>query len=301
MSHGSAQERRLNRQELTEPTRVSPGKFASLRVLLRSCAGLSRDIEASGIGGSMSTTELSGKVALVTGSSRGIGRAIALALAGAGADVAVHFRISRAEAEKVASSIREAGQRALVLQGDVRRSDDVRAVVHAVLTEFGRVDILVNNAGYALGGPFLDLAEEAWMDQIDTLAGGYYRFIQATLPSMMAQQEGVILSIASTCGVRGSPGEVAYAAANGAIIALTRSLASELGSKGIRVNALLVAWASNAFDPNEPSHSAYLPQFPLGRITDVSEIAQAASYLCSNAASGITGAALPVDAGYLCC
>lgn len=249
----------------------------------------------------MFTAGLSGKIALVTGSSRGIGRAIALALANAGADVAVHCRTSRGEAEQVASSIRRVGRRALILQGDVRQRDDVRAVVHSVLTEFGRVDILVNNAGYASGGSFLDLSEEAWLDQIDTLAGGYYRFTQATLPSMMAQQAGVILNIASTCGVQGSPGEVAYAAANGAIIALTRSLAAEVGSKGIRVNGLLVAWASNAFDPNEPSHSAYLPQFPLGRVTDVSEIAQAALYLCSSAASGITGATLPVDAGYLCC
>jgi 3-oxoacyl-[acyl-carrier protein] reductase len=253
------------------------------------------------IGESMLTVGLSGKIALVTGSSRGIGRAIALALANAGGDVAVHCRISHAEAEQIASSIRQAGQRALVLQGDVRRSNDVRSVVHSVLTEFGRVDILVNNAGYALGGSFLDLSEEAWLDQMDTLAGGYFRFIQATLPSMMAQQDGVILNIASTCGTRGSPGEVAYAAANGAIIALTRSLASEIGSRGIRVNALLVAWSSHAFDPNEPSHTAYLPQFPLRRVTDVSEIAQAALYLCSSAASGITGVTLPVDAGYLCC
>lgn len=249
----------------------------------------------------MFTDGLSGKIALVTGSSRGIGRAIAIAFANAGADVAVHCRISRAEAEQVASSIRQAGQRALVLQGDVRRSDDVRAVVHSILTEFGRVDILVNNAGHALEGAFLDLSEEAWLDQIDTLAGGYYRFVQSLLPGMMAQQDGVILNIASTCGVRGSPGEVAYAAANGAIIALTRSLASEIGSQGVRVNALLIAWASNAFDPEDPSQTAYLPLFPLRRVTDVSEIAQAALYLCSNAASGITGVALPVDAGYLCC
>ena len=249
----------------------------------------------------MSIIDLSGKIALVTGSSRGIGRAIALALANAGADVAIHCRVSRAEAEQVASSIRQAGQRSLILQGDVRLSDDVRSVVNSVLAEFGQVDILVNNAGYASGCPFLDLSEEAWLDQVDTLAGGYFRFIQATLPGMIAQQDGVILNIASTCGVRGSPGEVAYAAANGAIIALTRSLASEIGAKGIRVNALLVAWASNAFDPSDPSQVAYLPQFPLRRVTDVSEIAQAAVYLCGSAASGVTGATLPVDAGYLCC
>jgi 3-oxoacyl-[acyl-carrier protein] reductase len=180
------------------------------------------------------------------------------------------------------------------------RLDSTRSIVDSVLTEFGRLDILVNNAGYALTRSFPDLSEEAWLDQIDTLAGGYFRFIQAVLPGMIAQQGGVILNIASTCGVRGSPGEVAYAAANGAIIALARSLASEMGPKGIRVNGLLVAWASNAFDPDDPSHTAYLPQFPLRRVTDVSEVAQAALYLCSGAAGGITGVTLPVDAGFLC-
>ncbi len=248
----------------------------------------------------MAAIDLTNRTALVTGSSRGIGRAIALALANAGADVAIHCRVSRSEAEQVASSIRQAGRRALIVQGDVRRGGDVRSVIGSVLAELGRIDILVNNAGYALGGSFLELSEETWLDQINTLAGGYLRFIQAVLPSMIAQQDGVILNIASTCGVRGSPGEVAYAAANGAIVALTRSLACEIGPEGIRVNALLVAWASNAFDPNDPDQAAHLPQFPLRRVTDVSEIAQAALYLCSSAASGITGVTLPVDAGYLC-
>ena len=188
----------------------------------------------------------------------------------------------------------------MVVQGDVRRSDEVRAAVDAVLAEYGRVDVLVNNAGYALGGPFLDLSEEAWQDQIDTLAGGYYRFMRAVLPGMAARRQGVVLNVASTCGIRGSPGEAAYAAANGAIVALTRSLAAEVGPQGIRVNALLVAWSGHAFDPHDPSQVAYLPQFALRRVTDVSEIARAALYLCSDAASGITGAALPVDAGFLC-
>ena len=246
------------------------------------------------------TIDLSGRAALVTGSSRGIGRAIALALASAGADVAVHCRVSRAEAEQVAGAIRQAGGRAVVVQGNVRRSDEVRAAVDAVLAEYGRVDVLVNNAGYALGGAFLDLSEEAWQDQIDTLAGGYYRFMRAVLPGMAARRQGVVLNVASTCGIRGSSGEAAYAAANGAIVALTRSLAAEVGPQGIRVNALLVAWSGHAFDPHDPSQAAYLPQFALRRVTDVSEIARAALYLCSDAASGITGAALPVDAGFLC-
>lgn len=249
----------------------------------------------------MYSIDLKGKVVLVTGSSRGIGRAIAEEFGEAGADVAVHYRNSRAEAEEVASLIKDTGRRSLIVRGDVRRSEDVNQVIDSVREKFGRVDILVNNAGYALGGLFMNLSEDSWQDQMDTLAGGYFRFIKCVLPDMKKRNHGVILNIASTCGYRGSPGETAYAAANGAIIALTRSLALEIGFDGIRINALMVAWADNAFDPGNPEHTAYLPQFALRRVTTVSEIAKSAVYLCSDASSGITGATLPVDAGFLCC
>ncbi len=244
--------------------------------------------------------DLRGQVALVTGSSRGIGRAIAIAMAEAGADIVVHCRESRIEAEQVAASIRASGQRALTVLANVRCDNEVATLMETIMAGFGHLDILVNNAGYALGKPFLENREQEWVVQIDTLAGGYFRCCQAALLKMAVRGSGVILNIASTCGERGSAGEVAYAAANGAIIALTRSLAAEFGPTGIRVNTLLVAWASNAFDPNNPAHTVCLPQFALRRVPDVSEIANAAVYLCSAAASGITGATLPVDAGYLC-
>ena len=246
------------------------------------------------------SNDLTGKVALVTGSSRGIGRAVALEFAAAGADVLVHYLSAEAEAEQVAVAIRSLGRRTAVVQADVRRAQSVTKLVDTVVSGFGRVDILVNNAGYALVKDFLITTEEEWVDQLDTLANGYFRFTRAVIPKMVERGGGVILNIASTCGVRGGAGEVAYAAANGAIVALTRSLAGELGPKGIRVNALLVAWASNAFDPNNPAHTAFLPQFPLRRVTQVAEIAKAAVYLCSGAANAVTGTTLPVNAGYLC-
>lgn len=244
--------------------------------------------------------QLEGKRALVTGSSRGIGRAIALAFAGAGCDVAIHYRTFEAGAEEAAAKIIRMGRRSRIVQADVRDGGEIRNAVERICEEFGGLDILVNNAGYALGKPFLETSEQEWRDQVDTLAGGYFRCVQAVLPGMVAQGSGVILNVASSCGLRGSPGEAVYAAANGAIIALTHSLAAEFGPQNIRANALLVAWASNAFDPQDPAQAAFLPRFALRRITDVSEIAQAALYLCSDMASGITGAVLPVDAGFLC-
>lgn len=243
---------------------------------------------------------LEGKVSLITGSSRGIGQAIALAFATVGCDVAIHYRTFKEGAESVAAEILQMGRRSLVLQADVRNGNKIHDMVEQIHKEFGRLDILVNNAGYALGKPFLETSEQDWRDQIDTLSGGYFRCIQAVLPGMVRQGSGVILNIASTCGLRGSPGEAVYAAANGAIIAFTHSLAAEFGLKNIRMNALLVAWASNAFNPLDPVQAAYLPHFALRRVTNVTEIAQAAVYLCSDLASGITGAILPVDAGFLC-
>lgn len=243
---------------------------------------------------------LEGKLSLITGSSRGIGQAIAIAFASAGCDVAVHYQTFKSGAEQVAGAILRMGRQSQIMQADVRNSGQIQNMVERIHEEFGRVDILVNNAGYALGKPFLETSEQDWHDQIDTLAGGYFRCIQAVLPGMVRQGSGVILNIASTCSLRGSPGEAVYAAANGAIIASTQSLAAEFGPKNIRVNALLVAWASNAFDPLDPAQAACLPHFALRRVTDVTEIAQAAVYLCSDMASGITGAVLPVDAGFLC-
>ena len=188
----------------------------------------------------------------------------------------------------------------MAVQGDVRRDEEVAAVFAEILRELGPLDILVNNAGYALVKPFLSVTSGEWTDQIETLAGGYYRCLKAVLPGMVARGRGAVLNIASTCGVRGSAGEAAYAAANGAIVALTRSLAAEFGPAGVRINALLVTWAENAFDPADPDHAAFLPAFALRRVVTVDEIAKAAVFLCSEAAAGVTGAALPVDAGFLC-
>jgi len=243
-----------------------------------------------------------GKVVLVTGSSRGIGRVIALTMADAGADVVIHCRNSIDKANEVAASVRGKGRRALVLSADVRDVKQVKSMFEHVINQFGRLDVLINNAGYALVRPFLETSVDQWDDQFSTLPRGYYLCSRAALPHLLKADRGVILNIASVTGVEGIAGEAAYCAANGAICALTRALAKEFGPQGIRVNGIMVAWATtedNQIDPNNPEHQRFLNQLSLRRATSPEEIARAALYLCSDDASCITGVLLPVDSGYL--
>lgn len=244
--------------------------------------------------------ELDGKIALVTGSSRGIGRAIALELARAGADVAVNCLISQQQGRAVCEEVRALGRRAVLAMGDTRREWEVGRVLEMVGEELGAVDILVNNAVVALCKPFLDYSAAEWQDQLAYKGLAYFLTSRAVLPAMLARGEGVIVNVLSTVGLRDGAGELAYAATNGAAAALTRGLASEFGGRGIRVNGLLVTWAENAFEPDNPEHQQYLPQFALGRVTRLEEAARLAAFLASPAASGITGALVPVDAGFLC-
>lgn len=245
---------------------------------------------------------LEGKVVLVTGSSRGIGRAIALAMADGGADIVVHCRTSLNKANEVAASVRAKGRRALVVSADVRDVKQVESMFEHVINQFGRLDVLINNAGYALSRSFLETPVNQWDDQFSTLPRGYYLCSRATLPHLLKADRGVILNIASVTGVEGIAGEAAYCAANGAICALTRALAKEFGPQGIRVNGIMVAWATtedNQIDPNNLEHQSFLNQLSLRRATSPEEIARAAVYLCSDDASCITGILMPVDSGYL--
>jgi len=253
---------------------------------------VSTDVQAPG--------PLSGKVAWVTGSSRGIGRAIALELAQAGADVAVHCRTSRAEGEAIRERIEELGRRSLLVLGEIRSPEAVDRMAGEIEQGLGPVDILVNNAAHALCKPFLEYTVEEWREQLACIATGYFLAARRVLPGMLARGDGVIINILSTAGLRDGAGEAAYAAANGAGVALTRSLASEFGGRGIRVCGVALTWADNAFDPEDPAHRAWLPRFALGRVTKVEEVARAVAFLAAPAAVGITGVILPVDVGFLC-
>ncbi|MFO8059258.1 MAG: SDR family oxidoreductase [Bacillota bacterium] len=242
---------------------------------------------------------LEGRIALVTGSSRGVGRAVALELAARGADVAVHCRQSLDEARSVAARIASMGRGSVVVSGDTRSAEDVDRFVAEIRQELGEVDILVNNAAHALLKPFLEISPTEWRDQLDCKAYGYYLAARAVLPAMLERGQGVIINVLSTVGVRGGEGESGYAAANGAAGAMTRALASELGERGIRCCGVQLTWAENAFDPDDPECRLWLKRFPLGRVTRLNEIAGTVAFLASDDASGITGSIVSVDAGFM--
>lgn len=245
-------------------------------------------------------TGLSDRVALVTGASRGIGRAIAMELARAGAHVAVNCRQSRGEASAVCQAIEALGRRAVLALGDTRQEQAVDRLVATVEKALGPVDILVNNAVYALCKPFLDYTVQEWQEQLAYKGLAYFLTARRVLPSMLERGGGTIINLLSTVAVCDGAGELSYAATNGAAAALTRGLASEFGRRGIRVNGIMLTWAENAFDPANPEHAAWLDRFALGRVTRMAEVARLAAFLASPAASGIAGALIPVDAGFLC-
>lgn len=243
---------------------------------------------------------LSGEVALVTGASRGIGRAIAVALADAGAMVAINYRESHGEAEVVAGEIASRDGQAITVRGDTRVPEDVDRMLTEVEKRLGAVSILVNNAVYALCKPFLQYTIDEWKDQLAYKGLAYFLTARGVLPGMLERGEGVIINMMSTTAIKDGSGESSYAATNGAAASLTRALAREFGSQGVRVNGVLVTWAENAFDESNPEHAVWLDRFALQRVTRLREIAETVVFLASPRASGITGSLIPVDAGFLC-
>lgn len=246
---------------------------------------------------------LDGRCALVTGGSRGIGRSVALALARAGADVAVVSRKTQA-LESVADEVRAFGRRALAVTAHLGHRPDIDRLFETTLEAFGRLDVLVNNAATnPVFGPLLDIEEDAW-DRIMALnVKGYLLAAQRAARAMAPAGRGVIVNVASTAGLRASPGLGAYSVSKAAVIMLTRVLGRELGPLGIRVNgiapALIETRFSEALWKNPEILSGYLKSTPLGRAGQPEEVAGAVVYLCSDAASYVTGQTLLLDGGHL--
>jgi NAD(P)-dependent dehydrogenase (short-subunit alcohol dehydrogenase family) len=249
----------------------------------------------------MDEFSLAGKVALITGASRGIGRAIALRLAGAGATAVVSSRKLEG-VQAVADEIRAAGGQALAVQAHVGQTADVQALVEQTVAAFGRVDIAVNNAATNPHfGPLLSADEGQWDKILDTNVKGAFRLCQAVVPHMEAQGGGVIINLTSIAGLRPSPGMGIYGISKSAIIMLTQVLALELGPAHIRVNAIAPGVIRTRFSQllwQTPEIAGpTLAHTPLGRFGEPEDVAGLALFLASPAAEYVTGAVLLVDGG----
>lgn len=243
---------------------------------------------------------LSGKVAMVTGGSRGIGRAVSIALADAGADVAIIYAGNRDAAEETADRIRQAGRQAVVIQGDVSDSGQVNSAVKQVLETLGRIDILVNNAGITRDNLMLRMKEEDWDRVVDTnLKGAFLCTKAVTRPMLKQRSGGRIINISSVVGISGNPGQANYVAAKAGVLGLTKSAAKELASRKITVNAVAPGFIETDMTAKlgEEVRGELMNQIPLARLGKPEDVAEAVRFLASDAAGYITGQTLHVDGG----
>ena len=245
---------------------------------------------------------LEGKVAIVTGGRRGIGRAIALAFTEAGADIVVCDRVVEGgELEAVAEEIRRLGRRSLAIQADITQKSDVDNLVQRVVAEFSAVDILVNNAAMNIRAPLLELREDGWDRIINTDLKGYYLCSQAVAGRMAEQKGGNIINMASTAAMKAAPEMGAYCIAKAGVVMLTRVLALELAKYNIRVNAIAPSIVKTKFSQPLWSDPETLKQIaaeiPLGRLAETGDIIGSALFLASDASSYITGHTIIVDGG----
>jgi 3-oxoacyl-[acyl-carrier protein] reductase len=246
--------------------------------------------------------DLAGKVALVTGGSRGLGRAIALAFARQGADVAINYRGNEAAATEVVTQIRGLGRRAEAIQGDTSGGRAAaEAIVKAAIDAFGTIDILVNNAGITRDNLMMRMDEGEWQDVIETNLSGPFWMTRAVARPMLKARAGRIINMSSAAGRMGNPGQANYAAAKAGLIGLTKTTARELASRGITCNALAPGLIETDLTADLPAaaNEALIGLTPLGYVGSVDDVAAAAVFFASDEARYVTGQVLGVDGGIM--
>ena len=244
-------------------------------------------------------TNLTGKTAIITGASRGIGAEIARKMAEAGAKIVVNYSGSQAKAEAVVEEIKSNGGEAIAVKADVANADAVKAMVEQTMEAFGSVDILVNNAGITRDNLMMRMKDDEWDDVINTNLKGVFICTKAVTRQMMKQRSGRIVNIASIVGVMGNAGQANYVAAKAGVIGLTKTTARELASRNITANAVAPGFITTDMTDKlgEDIQKTMLAQIPLGRFGRPEEVAKAALFLASDDASYMTGQTLHLDGG----
>ncbi len=244
---------------------------------------------------------LKNEVAVVTGSSRGIGSATAIKLAEEGADLVINYNSDRESAEETAAKVRELGQKAIIVQGNVANSDDAKNLIKSTIDEYGKIDILVNNAGITKDGLILRMKEKDFSDVIDVNLKGTFNCTKNAIRYMMKQRHGKIVNLSSVVGLMGNAGQANYAASKAGVVGFSKSIAKEVSKRGINVNAVAPGYIDTEMTEELPSQvkEEMLDNIPLNRFGEVEDVANVILFLVSPLSSYVNGQTINIDGGML--